>query len=208
MSEESIGRSSFGRSALRILLRVRSSTLRCSVYVATSLDGFIAREDGSIDWLDRASASVPNGEDCGFADFMTSVDVMVMGRKTYEQIVGFGEWPYGDTPIVVLSRSLDELPGGPRAGVRLSSERPRELVARLASEGFRHVYVDGGATIQGFLADDLLDELTITVIPVVLGAGRRLFGALADDVHLEHESTRAFDFGFVQHRYRVPRLIR
>lgn len=184
---------------------MRPTTLRCSVYVATSLDGYIAREDGSIDWLDDASARVPKGEDCGFAEFMSTVDVMVMGRKTYEQVVTFGEWPYGTTPLVVLSRSLTQAPGGARPGVSLSSESPRALVARLAAEGFRHVYVDGGTTIQGFVADHLLDDLTLTVIPVLLGGGRPLFGAVPHDVHLEHEATRSFPFGFVQHRYRVTR---
>lgn len=160
----------------------------CSVFVATSLDGYIARPDGSLDWLDAANAVVPEGEDCGFAAFMATVDTIVMGRRTFEQVLTFAEWPYGSTPVVVLSRR-GVTPGSDSPDtVSVSAESPRRS---------RRIYVDGGQTIQGFLAAGLIDDLTITVIPVLLRAGRPLFGALRGDLRLDLESTRAFDFGFV-----------
>jgi dihydrofolate reductase len=180
-------------------------TIKCSVFVATSLDGFIARADGNIDWLNEASATVPQGEDCGYEALMSTVDTLVMGRKTFEQVLTFGEWPYGDTPVVVMShRELSLAPDLPDT-VTSSQETPADLVARLAAEGKRHLYVDGGRTIQSFLAEGLIDELTITVIPILLGTGIRLFGPLPHDIHLEHESTHAYEFGFVQHKYCVKR---
>jgi dihydrofolate reductase len=176
---------------------------RCSVFIATSLDGFIARPDGRIDWLDRANALVPNGEDCGYAMFMSSIDALVMGRNTFEQVLAFAAWPYGTKPVHVLSTRLTALPNGVPATVSLSAETPARLVERLSTQGARHLYIDGGLTIQRFLRAGLIDELTITQIPILLGQGRPLFGLLESDVPLEHQSTVAFPFGFVQCKYRV-----
>lgn len=176
----------------------------CSVFIATSLDGFISRTDGSIDWLDEANRRVPPGEDCGYGQFMSTVDALVMGRHTFELARSFGEWPYGQTPVVVLSSRLASLPHGVPGTVSLSHEAPRALVERLSQQGMKRLYVDGGVTIQRFLSDGLIDDITITRIPVLLGAGRPLFGPLAQDVRLEHLSTRTYDFGFVQSKYRVP----
>ncbi|HEY9899612.1 MAG TPA: dihydrofolate reductase family protein [Pantanalinema sp.] len=179
--------------------------IKTSVFIATSLDGFIARQDGSIDWLDEANTLVPSGEDCGYHAFIASVDTLVMGRGTFETALGFDAWPYGDKRVVVLSSKRLEIPPELAGTVSASSEAPRELVDRLASEGARHVYVDGGITIQGFLAAGLIDALTLTRIPVLLGEGRPLFGPLTGDVALEHVATKAYDFGFVQSTYRVAR---
>jgi len=176
---------------------------QCSVFIATSLDGFISRVDGRIDWLEAANASVTPGEDCGYAAFFTGVDALVMGRGTFEQVLSFPTWPYGAKRVFVVSRTLSELPGSAPSTVSLSAEPPTELVERLYAEGFRHLYVDGGRTIQSFLNAGLIDELTITVIPVLLGAGRPLFGPLWADVQLELIGSRAYPFGFVQNRYRV-----
>jgi len=176
---------------------------KCSVFIAASLDGFIARPDGSIDWLDQANRRVPKGEDCGYGQFMSTVDALVMGRHTFELARSFGEWPYGQTPVLVLSSRMKSLPDGIPDTVRLSNEAPAALVARLSARGMKHLYVDGGLTIQRFLSDALIDEITITRIPVLIGSGRPLFGPLSEDVWLEHISTRAFDFGFVQTKYRV-----
>jgi dihydrofolate reductase len=178
---------------------------KCSVFIATSLDGYISRTDGGIDWLEKANSAIPKGEDCGYGEFMSGVDALVMGRNTFEQVLTFPAWPYGDTPVVVLSRSLVSLPGKVPATVSLSSEQPARLVERLANKGLRRLYVDGGITIQAFLAAGLIDEMTITVIPVLLGSGKPLFGALPGDVELELLSSRAFEFGFVQSKYRVRR---
>ena len=179
-------------------------SIRCSVFIATSLDGFISRADGSIDWLERANATIPAGEDCGYSACFSSIDALVMGRGTFELVRTFPEWPYGQTPVYLISRTLAHLPEGSPSTVTLTAESPTELVERLASEGFRHLYVDGGRTIQSFLGAGLIDELTITVIPVLLGAGRPLFGPVWADVQLELISTRAYEFGFVQSVYRVP----
>jgi dihydrofolate reductase len=176
---------------------------RCSVFVATSLDGFISRSDGRIDWLNEANALVPPGEDCGFAEFFSTVDALVMGRNTFEQVLSFSEWPYGSKPVVVLSHSLRSLPVQVPATVTLSAEPPATLVERLSAEGLGHLYIDGGLTIQSFLVANLVDEMTITVIPVLLGSGKPLFGSLRSDVNLKLLASRAYDFGFVQTKYRV-----
>ena len=177
--------------------------LKASVYIATSLDGFIARNSGGLDWLNEANAAVPNGEDCGFRAFMDSVDALIMGRKTYEKVLSFGEWPYDWTPVVVLScSSISFLPSLPDT-VTHSSESPRKLLEPLSDEGEEHVYVDGGIPIQGFLSEGLIDEITVTVIPVVLGDGIPLFGSIEKDIHLTHVRTAAFDFGFVHTTYLI-----
>lgn len=176
---------------------------KCSVFIATSLDGFISRTDGSIDWLNKANAIVSEGEDCGYAQFMSSVDALIMGRNTFEQVLTFGEWAYKSTPVIVLSRRLNALPSNVPSTVSLSSENPTQLVERLSAKGLNHLYVDGGLTIQSFLAAGLIDEITITIIPVLLGSGKSLFGALPSDVQLELVSSKAFDYGFVQNKYCV-----
>jgi dihydrofolate reductase len=177
--------------------------MKCSVFIATSLDGFIARSDGSIDWLLTAHATAPPGEDFGFHAFFASVDAMVMGRKTLEQSLTFPEWHYGEKPIVVMSRAWKQLPASCPASVSLTDRSAAEVAAALRKGGTRHVYVDGGLTIQGFLAAGLIDEMTITTIPILLGDGIRLFGPLSGDVRLTLEATRAYSCGFVQSTYRA-----
>ncbi len=180
-------------------------TPKISAYIATSLDGYIARNDGDIDWLEQANARLPKGEDCGFHQFMDSVDTLIVGRKTFEKILTFSEWIYGTTPVIVLSRTPITLPDGIPETVTSSSETPSELVKRLKSQGVRHIYVDGGLTIQGFLAEHQVDEITITTVPVLLGEGIPLFGPLEKDIRLGHMDTRSYDCGFVQSRYAVLR---
>ena len=177
--------------------------MKVSVYIATSLDGFIARRDGSIDWLNEANAVVPEGEDCGFMAFMDSVDTLIMGRKTYEQVLSFDQWPYGDTPVVVLSHNSIKIPSHVSDTVSSSAESPAALLTRLAGQAVKHVYVDGGTTIQGFLAESLIDEITITQIPVVIGDGIPLFAPQDKDITLTHLNTTAYEFGFVQSKYSV-----
>ena len=173
------------------------------VYIAISLDGYIARKDGSLDWLDEASAMVPQDEDCGFKDVMESVGALVMGRKTYEKVASFGAWAYGDTPVIVQSRESFVFPDDAPSTLSHSSESPCDLFSRLAQEGVDRVYVDGGITIQRFMRAGVIDEITITVIPVLLGDGIPLFGPLEEDVTLSHKKTIAYDFGFVQSTYLV-----
>ncbi|MDA8018058.1 MAG: dihydrofolate reductase family protein [Thermoanaerobaculia bacterium] len=180
---------------------------KCSIYIATSLDGFISRLDGGIDWLEVVDPLIPAGEDCGFAEHMATVDAMVMGRETFETAVGFGgEWPYGQTRIVVWTRQTDYgVPVSVADCVTTSGEEPARLLESLAAEGVTHVYVDGGLTIRSFLAEDLIDEITITTIPMLIGEGRPLFGPLKSDIELEFLWSRSWDFGLVQTKYAVRR---
>lgn len=179
--------------------------MKVSVYIATSLDGFIARRDGSIDWLNEAQGLIPEGEDCGFKEFMDSVDVLVIGRKTFEQVLSFGQWPYGQTKMVVLSHNTVEIPDNLPPCVSCSSEPPQVLLERLSEQGAKHAYVDGGKTIHSFLAESLIDEFIITRIPILIGDGIPLFDSIQNDIQLEHIHTTAFDFGLVQSTYRVKK---
>jgi dihydrofolate reductase len=178
--------------------------MRISVYIATSLDGFIARENGALDWLPGANTE-SGGEDYGYGEFMAAVDTLVMGRNTFESVMRFAEWPYGQKPVVVLSHRPVAIPGNLAATVETLSCSPAELVERLAARGAKHVYVDGGKTIQGFLRGGLIDEIIITRVPVLLGAGLPLFGPLERDLRLLHLATRAYPNGLVQSRYAVER---
>ena len=180
--------------------------MKATVYIATSVDGFIARKDGSVDWLptgESADGEEASGEDLGFQGFMDSVDALVMGRNTYEMVQSFGEWPYGDTPVVVLSRNPAEITSPLPETVSCSSESPRELLDRLSLAGVKHVYVDGGATIRGFLAESLIDEITIRTVPIAIGDGIPLFAPAEKDITLTHVRTKVYDFGFVQATYQV-----
>ncbi|MFG0250656.1 MAG: dihydrofolate reductase family protein [Phycisphaeraceae bacterium JB051] len=176
---------------------------KVSVFIATSLDGYIAREDGALDWLDAASQTVTPGEDCGYKAFIQSVDALVMGRKTYEKVLTFGDWPYGDKPVIVLSHQPIDFPDALLQSVSHSDLPPEQLCEALASRGLKRVYLDGGQTIQRFLAANLVDEMIITLIPTLLGNGISLFGELAKDIPLKLMSTQTFDFGFVQLCYHI-----
>lgn len=173
----------------------------CCVFAGISLDGCIARADGSIDWLDAMNARVPPGEDLGFAEFMNGVDAIVMGRVTFETVMRFSEWPYGEQSVVVLSRTWSRLPDAAPQSVSLSHESPRALFERMSAQGMRRIYVDGGMTVRSFLADGLIHEMTLTTLPILIGDGRRLFGALPDDALLAHVSTRVVH-GFVQSTWK------
>ena len=171
------------------------------VFMALSLDGFVAREDGGVEWLDRYQTS---GEDLGFDAFMASVDGLVMGRASFENVLTFGEWIY-TKPVVVVSRSLAEsdIPEELRDRVRLSRETPENLMTQLDAEGWKRVYVDGGKIVQSFLSAGLLQDLTLTRVPILLGNGIPLFGCLEEDIELEHIETTTFGSGLVTSRYRV-----
>lgn len=179
--------------------------VKFSVFIATSLDGFIARKDGALDWL-PGSDGATNDEDYGYAEFFASIDTLVMGRNTHELALTFGAWPYqGKRVIVLSSRYAQELQ--PLAdGVSGTSALPAELAAQLEQLGAKHVYVDGGKTIQSFLRAGLIDEMTITRVPVLLGEGIPLFGALEQDIKLLHQSGRTFATGMVESRYKVLRI--
>jgi len=174
----------------------------CCVFCGVSLDGYIAREDGRIDWLDEMRERFPPGEDAGFAAFYEHVDAIVMGRGTYESVAAFPEWPF-DRRVIVLSRSEIE---AVHPQVEVSSEAPKELVERLREEGLSKVYVDGGKVIHSFLQEGLIDQITLTILPIVIGSGRPWTGVLPGDVKLALMDSRTFAFGAVQVRYRVDRF--
>ena len=145
------------------------------------------------------------GEDCGYSDFMASVDILVMGRHTYEKVLSFSDWPYQEKPVIVLSSTPVEISPSIRNTVSCSSESPKELCLRLAQESVNRIYIDGGITIQRFLSAGLVNDIVITIIPVILGGGKPLFGSLNNDILVNHVATKTFDFGFVQVTYEVAK---
>ncbi|MCH2449732.1 MAG: dihydrofolate reductase family protein [Gracilimonas sp.] len=179
--------------------------MKISVYIATSLDGFIAREDRDIEWLNNSGyGEVDKGEDFGYEAFMSTVDALVMGRKTYEKVLSFGgDWPYGKNPVFVLSTSGVKIPDAISETVSSLSGSTQKIVKQLEKLGYQHIYLDGGLTIQKFLEAGLVDEITITKIPVFIGKGIPLFGPLSKDIKLKHVQTEAFNNGFVQSRYEI-----
>jgi dihydrofolate reductase len=169
-----------------------------SVFMGISVDGFIARPNGALDFLPAGG-----GEPHGYNEFIATVDALVIGRKTFETVLAFPEWPYGDKRVVVLStRPVDfsKVRGGV---VEQMAGTPAEIVAKLAASGVRHLYVDGGITVQGFLRAGLVQRLTITRVPVLIGEGIPLFGSLPKDVRLQHVATQHYPSGLVKSEYRV-----
>ena len=170
--------------------------MQCSVFVGVSLDGFLARPDGALDFLPQTP------EPHGYEEFVATIDAFVWGRKTYDFVQGYGTWFHGTKPVFVLSSN--ELRPPPAGGVvERMSGHPAEIVAALEARGIRHVYVDGGVTIQQFLRAGLIQRLIITHIPVLIGEGVPLFGPLDGDIVLTHVSTRQFPSGMVQTEYAV-----
>ncbi|MEA3136841.1 MAG: hypothetical protein QOJ26_817 [Thermoplasmata archaeon] len=172
-----------------------------SVFVGTSVDGFLARPDGTFDFL----PSDGGGEAGGFTEFFSTIDALVMGRNTFDVVGGMAEWPYGDKHLVVLSHRPVDLSRAPPGKAETMQGEPKEVVARLAARGLRRLYVDGGLTIQAFLRAGLVDRITVTKVPVLIGQGIPLFGALPKDVKLRHVATRTIPGGMVQSEYEVVR---
>ncbi len=171
--------------------------MRASTFIATSLDGYIARENGDIDWLMSFQEDDPE-EDYGYAEFFDSVDCLVMGRGTMETVAAFPEWPYEGKRVVVLSHTLTELPPSLRPKAEQYSGPLPGLLGKLATGGCSRIYVDGGKTIQSFLHKGLLTDINITTIPVLLGRGRPLFGDTPADIILTHDDTRIYPNGLVR----------
>jgi len=173
-------------------------SIRTSVFVGTSLDGFIARSNGDFDFL-----TPWEGEEHGYKAFIATVDTIVMGRNTYEKVLTFDEWPYGGTRVVVLSTRPIDTPAASSAVIEWMTGPPSEVVSRLAARGATHLYVDGGITVQRFLAEGLIERLIITRVPVLIGTGIPLFGAVPRDIRLHHIATREYPSGMVQSEYTV-----
>jgi dihydrofolate reductase len=176
--------------------------MKASVFCGVSVDGFIARLNGDLDFLP---------EDCephGYTEFMATVDVLVMGRLTYEKVLTFGAWPFVDKRVVILSsRPLDLSAATKGAVIEHMSGTPAEIVAQLEASGVTHAYIDGGITIQRFLAAGLIQRMIVTRIPVLIGQGIPLFGPLPHDVHLQHVATRQYKVGLVQSEYTIGESI-
>jgi dihydrofolate reductase len=180
--------------------------VKASVYIAVSADGFIARLNGDLDWLPGADGADSNSsEDYGYKDFIATTDVLVMGRHSFEKVLTFGEWPYKDKKVVVLSSKPDNIPEHLKDCVQWKNSSPQDLTKELSEQGFKHIYVDGGKTIQGFLYHGLIQQIILTKIPVLIGEGISLFGPLAGDVILKHIKTQDYPSGFVQTHYEVLR---
>jgi dihydrofolate reductase len=173
------------------------------VYIGTSLDGYIADAEGGVDWLQVVT--VPEGEDLGFAKFMSGIDAVIMGRVTFETLIGFGVgWHYG-VPGIILSTTMTEVPPAFADHVSIASGAPAEIVELARSRGYENLYIDGGSTVQGFLRDDLIDELIISRLPVLLGEGVPLFGGFDKRLDLELVGSEVLLGQIVKSRYRRKR---
>ncbi len=174
--------------------------MKASVFIGTSLDGFIARPNGDLDFL-----PLDGGEAHGYDEFITSVDTIVIGRATFETVLTMKPWPYGNKRVVVLSSRPLDLSAVIAAGgvVEQMSGSPAEIVSKLAATGAKHLYIDGGVTIQRFLRAGLIQRLIITRVPVLIGNGIPLFGSLPRDIRLRHIATRQYPSGLVSSEYHV-----
>ena len=172
--------------------------MKVSVFVGASVDGFIARLNDDLDFLPEGG-----GEPHGYTEFIASVDAIVMGRKTFEKVLTFAAWPYGDKRVVVLSSRAVDLSAAVGGVVEQMAGPPAEIVSQLAASGAQDLYVDGGITIQRFLRAGLIQRLVITRVPVLIGDGIPLFGSLPSDIRLRHVTTRQYPSGLVQSEYSI-----
>lgn len=180
----------------------RSSSNR--VFIGTSLDGYIADRHGGLEWLELVPN--PDGLDLGYYAFMESIDALVMGRHSYETVLGFGiDWPY-QKPVFVLSNSLSEVPQELVGKIEFIAGSLNEVLAKIHAKGFHHLYIDGGKTVQGFFQQDLIDEMIITQIPVLLGGGVPLFGELPAMLEFELIDSKVMLSHLVQRHYRRKRV--
>jgi dihydrofolate reductase len=171
--------------------------MKASVFVGVSVDGFLARRNGDLDFLPV------NCEPHGYEEFIATVDTLVIGRGTFEIVMGFPQWPYGEKRVVVLSSRPLDLSRAPKETVEQMSGEPAEIVAKLTARGAQHLYVDGGVTVQRFLRAGLINHMTITRVPVLIGDGLPLFGGLPHDVRLRHIATQSYASGLVKTEYEV-----
>ena len=175
--------------------------MKFSVYMANSLDGFIAREDGNVDWLNNYNEE--DKTDYGFDDFISTVDIIVMGRKTFELVAAFDGWFYQDAQIVVLSNSLSEVPEHLEDKVTIYNGEIEDLVEKF-DEDF-HIYVDGGSVVTQFLEKDLITDITLTTVPILLGKGIKLFSQISHEIELDLMSSESYTSGLIMSRYVVKK---
>jgi dihydrofolate reductase len=169
-----------------------------SVFVGASVDGYIARPDGDLDFLPEGG-----GEPHGYDEFIAGVDAIVLGRNSFEKVLTFDPWPYGKKRVVVLSSRPVDVTAARGGVVEQMAGTPAEIVGQLAASGAHHLYIDGGITIQGFLRAGLVQRLIITRVPVLIGEGIPLFGSLLQDIRLRHVATRSYPSGLVSSEYEV-----
>lgn len=173
---------------------------RNSVFIATSLDGYIADKNGGLEWLD----SIPNPDniDMGYNEFISQIDAIVMGRITFETVCGFDiDWPY-QIPVFVLSNTLTKIPEKFKRNATLVKGTLTEILQQIHQQGCHHLYIDGGTTIQGFLKEDLIDDMVITTIPILLGGGSPLFSELPNELNFECTNSIVYLNKIVQNQFR------
>ncbi|MCJ8345756.1 dihydrofolate reductase family protein [bacterium] len=169
------------------------------VFIAASIDGYIADKNGAIDWLH----SIPNPEasDMGFLDHFERIDALLMGRKTLEVVCSLDvEWPYSK-PVFVLSHSMTSIPQAYQDKVFLVKGPLKDILKDLKNKGYKNLYIDGGVTIQNFLKEDLIDEMVITTIPILLGGGSPLFGDLTEALNFKHIKAKRYADAIVQNYF-------
>ena len=170
------------------------------VYVGTSIDNYVADRNGGLEWLE--SVPNPGKSDFGWDDFLSTIDAVVMGRKTFETVIGFNiPWPY-PVPAFILSSTMKSLPEGFEGDAVIISGIPEEIDSKIREKGYENIYIDGGSTIQKYLKSDLIDDLIITKIPILLGGGISLFSDLPDHIMFEHLSTEVMIDQLVKSHYR------
>ncbi|HUI30081.1 MAG TPA: dihydrofolate reductase family protein [Candidatus Acidoferrales bacterium] len=175
--------------------------MKTSVFIATSLDGFIARKDGNIDWLVEFENPDVNS---AYAEFIGKIDSIVIGRGTFETALAFPSWPY-DRKVFVLSTTMRNVPERLKRKIEIVAMKPKELLNYISRGGYSNLYIDGGKVIQSFLTEDLIDEMTITRVPVLLGSGIPLFDSLDREYRFEHLETKVYPNGLVRSRYERKR---
>ena len=193
--------------------------MKCSIFIAPSVDGYIAAEDGGVHWLETAGKTVSDEEassdlmkhfNMSMPNYMNAVDCMIIGRKLMEMLSSFNltpeQWPYGDTKIIVLSNTMKEPSANLKDRVQMYSGSIPELITKLEKEGYKHAYIDGGTTITAFLNLELINEMTLTLTPVLLGSGIPLFGKLLKQINLEDAQSTTFPNNFIEIKYKVKYL--
>ena len=173
---------------------------RNSVFIATSLDGYIADKNGRIDWL--KTVPNPKNDDMGYVEFINRIDALLMGRKTFETVLAFDiDWPY-NRPVFVLSDKLTEIPESQRGKAFLVNGDLAKILEQIHEKGLNQLYIDGGTTIQNFLKEDLIDEIVISIIPILLGGGSSLFAELPNELEFELVRTKTYLNQITQNHYK------